>query len=68
MTACGSVAAIVLTLVFDIIIEEELVEARVNSGSQSTIISRETLDKIGKRLSRQGKSLPLLEAILGIKF
>ena len=68
MTACGSVAAIVLTLVFDIIIEEELVEARVDSGSQSTIISRETLDKIGKRLSRQGKSLPLLEAILGIKF
>ena len=68
MTACGSVAAIVLTLVFDMIIEEELVEARVDSGSQSTIISRETLDKIGKRLSRQGKSLPLLEAILGIKF
>ena len=68
MTACGSVAAIVLTLVFDIIIEEELVEARVDSGSQSTIISCETLDKIGKRLSRQGKSLPLLEAILGIKF
>ena len=68
MTACGSVAAIVLTLVFDMIIEEELVEARVDSGLQSTIISRETLDKIGKRLSRQGKSLPLLEAILGIKF
>ena len=68
MTACGSVAAIVLTLVFDMIIEEELVEARVDSGSQSAIISRETLDKIGKRLNRQGKSLPLLEAILGIKF
>ncbi len=37
----------------------------MDSGSQSTII--ETLHKIGRRLSRQGKPVSLLEAVSGIK-
>jgi hypothetical protein len=48
-------------------IEGEPVEAMVDSGSQSTIISCETLHKIGRRLSRQGKPVPLLETVSGIK-
>ena len=67
MTACGEVAAVGPTLVLDITIGGEPVEAMVDSGSQSTIISHETLHKIGRRLSRQGTPLPLLEAVSGIK-
>ena len=67
VTACGEVAAISPTLVLDITIEGEPVQAMVDSGSQSTIISRETLHRIGRRLSKQGQPLPLLEAVSGIK-
>ena len=62
VTTCGKVAAIGSTLLLDIKIEGEPVEAMVDSGSQSTIISRETLHKTGIRLGRQGQPLRLLEA------
>jgi hypothetical protein len=61
VTVCGEIAAIGPTLLLDVMIEGEPVEAMVDSGSQSTIISRETLHKIGRRLSRQGQPVPLLE-------
>ena len=64
---CGEVAAIGPTLMLGVTIEMEPEEAMVDSGSQSTIISRETLHRVGRRLSRQGKPLPLLEAVSGIK-
>ena len=67
VTACGEVAAIGPTLVLNIVIEGEPVEAMVDSGSQSTIVSRETLHRIGRRLARQGQPLPLLETVSGIK-
>ena len=67
VTACGEVAAIGQTLMLDVMIEGEPVEAMVDSGSQNTIISRETLHRVGRRLNRQGKPLPLFEAVSGIK-
>ena len=67
VTACGEVAAIGPTLVLDIVIEGEPVEVMVDSGSQSMIVSREMLHRIGRRLARQGQPLPQLETVSGIK-
>ena len=49
------------TLVLPVQIEGVQVSALVDTGSQSTIISRQVLHEIGKRLHSQGKPLPKLE-------
>lgn len=54
ITAAAEVAAVGPTLVMDVTIEGETVEAMVDTGSQSTIISRDALHRIGRRLKSQG--------------
>ena len=45
----------------DLIVEGVPVQAMVNTGSQSTILSRNFLHKIGKHLTSQEKPLPCLK-------
>ena len=56
VTVGGEVVAIGPTLILDIVIKGEPVEAMVDSGSQSK--SRETLHRISRRLARQEQPLP----------
>ena len=60
ISAEGSTEAVGPTLYLDLFIEGVPVEAMVDSGSQSTIISREVLHKVGRHLKTQGKQLPQL--------
>ena len=48
------------TLQLNIQIEGLMVEAMVDTGSQSTIISRATLQKVAAKLQEQGKEIPKL--------
>ena len=58
LTVTGAVGP---TLLLDVCVEGVEVAAVVDTGAQSTIISRSLLHKIKKHLSNQGKSLPSLE-------
>ena len=49
------------TLYVDLTIEGVSVQAMVDTGSQSTIISRDVLHKVGRHLASQGKPLPQLQ-------
>ena len=49
------------TLYVDLTIEGVPVQAMVDTGSQSTILSRDVLHKVGRHLASQGKSLPHLQ-------
>ena len=57
----NSLKAIGPTIYLSIIIGGIPVEAMVDTGSQSTIISRSLLHKIGQKLRSQGEPLPVLE-------
>ena len=48
------------TVLLDILIEGVPMEAVVDTGSQSTIISRDVLHMVGRSLRQQGHSLPKL--------
>ena len=58
---CAITDAVGPTLYVDVAIEGVPVQAMVDTGSQSTIISRDLLHQIGKHLTSQGKSLPQLK-------
>ena len=58
---CAITDAVGPTLYVDLTIEGVPVQAMVDTGSQSTIISRDLLHQIGKHLISQGKSLPQLK-------
>ena len=45
----------------DVLVEGVTVSAMVDTGSQSTIVSRTLLHKVFKHLEREGKALPKLE-------
>ena len=47
-------------LLLDVSIEGVLIKATVDTGAQSTIISRSTLHEIGRHLSQTGRPLPTL--------
>ena len=53
--------AVCPTLYVDLTIEGVPVQAMVDTGSQSTIISRDVLHKVGRHLASQGKPLPQLQ-------
>ena len=61
VTAAGLAAAIGATLELDVKIAGVDVTAMVDTGSQSSIISRAVLHKIGQFLKEQGKPLPQLQ-------
>ena len=58
---CAITDAVGPTLYVDLSIEGVPVQAMVDTGSQSTIISRDLLHKIGKHRTNQGKPLPQLK-------
>ena len=57
----NAVPAVGPTLLLDVLIEGLPVKAMVDTGAQSTIISRSTLHAIGHHLSQSGRPLPTLE-------
>ena len=61
MTAQGPTAAMGATLELDVTIEGVEVTAMVDTGAQSSIISRSVLYRIGGHLKRQGKPVPQLQ-------
>ena len=61
VTAQGPTAAMGATLELDVKIEGVEVTAMVDTGAQSSIISRSVLHRIGGHLKRQGKPVPQLQ-------
>jgi hypothetical protein len=61
VTATGETAAIGATLELDVKIAGVDVTAMVDTGSQSSIISRAVLHRIGEQLKQQGKPVPELQ-------
>ena len=57
----ADVPAVGPTLLLDVLIEGLPVKATVDTGAQSTIISRSTLHAIGRHLRQNGRPLPTLE-------
>ena len=57
----NGVPAVGPTLLLDVSIEGLPVKATIDTGAQSTIISRSTLHVIGRHLSQSGHPLPTLE-------
>ena len=60
-SVCDNIPAIGPTLLLDVSIEGLPIKTTVDTGAQSTIISRSTLHAIGRHLSQKGCSLPTLE-------
>ena len=58
---CAITDAVGSTLYVDLTIEGVPVQAMVDTGSQSTIISRDILHQVGRQLASQGKPLPQLK-------
>ena len=61
VTADGTTPALGATLELDVTIEGVQVCAMVDTGAESSIISRETLHKIGSHLKTLGKPMPTLQ-------
>ena len=61
VSAQGSPSAVGPTLELDVCIEGVQVAAMIDTGAQSSIISRSFLHSIGRHLRRQGKQVPKLE-------
>ena len=64
VTAQGPAAAIGATLELDVKIEDVEVTAMVDTGAQSSIISRSVLHRIGGHLKRQGKPSASITSIV----
>ena len=51
------------TLVLQVLIEGVQVEAMVDMGSQSTVVSQAVLHEVGKRLHQEGREMPQLRVL-----
>ena len=61
VSASGSLVAVGHTLELDVLVDGVQVAAMVDTGSQSSIISRSLLHRVGWQLRKHGKAVPKLE-------